>query len=284
MRFVRALTAALLLLSVALAPGPARAESELLLATTTSVRDSGLLDAILPRFSEQTGVKVRTIAVGSGAALRMGAAGNADVLITHAPERERELVASGAIAARAPFMHNHFVIAGPAGDPADVSGADSPEVAMQRIRSMNAPWVSRADDSGTHMREQALFRSAGLAADPDWENVTRTGSGMGATLQVAGERRAYVLSDLGTFLAFRERVGLVAHSRPAPSLRNVYSVLHVNPERFDGRVNADGALKLETYLLAEPTQRAIAGFGVERFGRPLFQPLSDEEGDGADDD
>jgi tungstate transport system substrate-binding protein len=264
----------LLALGLALA-GCARSEpeSELLLATTTSVRDSGLLDALLPAFSERTGIQVRTIAVGSGAALRMGEEGNADVLLTHAPEREKALVDSGVLAARRELMENHFVIAGPPEDPAEVRAAESAPDAYRRLHAANAPYASRADDSGTHMRERALLAAAGLDADADWEAVTRTGSGMGATLQVAGERRAYVLSDLGTFLAFQERTGLAALSGADPALRNVYSVMRVSPDRFPERLNTENAIALESYLLAAETQRAIGRFGTERFERPLFRPL-----------
>jgi tungstate transport system substrate-binding protein len=261
-----------LCLVLALAPLPSAAEESVLLATTTSVRDSGLLDALLPGFTERSRIRVRVVAVGTGAALRMGAEGNADLLLTHAAAAEEELVASGAVLGRTPFMENHFVIAGPAGDPAAVAAAASPEDAFGRIAALPAPYVSRGDDSGTHKREVALLEAAGLPAEGGWEGFATTGSGMGLTLQVAGERKAYVLSDVGTFLAFRDVTGLVALSRPAPSLRNVYAVLRVSPERFP-RVRAEAAEKLEAFFLERATQERIAGFGKERFGRPLFRPL-----------
>jgi tungstate transport system substrate-binding protein len=249
-------------------------DAKVLLATTTSVRDSGLLDTLVPVFEERTGIAVQVVAVGTGAALRMGAEGNADVLLTHAPEAEQEIVATGALVDRRPFMENYFVIAGPAADPAQVASAGSPEDALRGIAGSGAPFVSRADDSGTHKREVALFESAGLDPAETWEGFTRTGTGMGLTLQVAGERRAYVLSDLGTFLAFQARTGLVALSTPAPSLRNVYSVLRVDPERFAGRVHGAQAQRFADFLLEAETQRVIGEFGRERFGRPLFTPLS----------
>ncbi|MBW2271423.1 MAG: substrate-binding domain-containing protein [Deltaproteobacteria bacterium] len=267
-RFWPAVVAALL----GLAPVAAAADDSLLLATTTSVRDSGLLDALLPAFRERSGIRVQVVAVGTGAALRMGAEGNADVLLTHAPTSEAELVATGAVVDRRPFMQNHFVLAGPAADPAAVREAETPEAALQRIAALPAAFVSRADDSGTHKREVALLRAAGLPEAGGWEGFAKTGTGMGLTLQVAGERGAYVLSDIGTFLAFRERTELVVLSRPADSLRNVYSVLRVNPERFS-RVNARGARALEEFLLEEAVRERIADFGRERFGRPLFVPL-----------
>ncbi len=244
----------------------------ILLATTTSVRDSGLFDTLVPRFQARSGIHVRVVAVGTGAALRMGREGNADVLVTHAKAGEEELVALGAALSRVPFMQNHFVIAGPAEDPAGVARAASPADAMRALASLGAVWVSRGDDSGTHRREQALLREAGLSEE-GWEAFVRTGSGMGLTLQVAGERRAYTLSDIGTFLAYAERTGLEALSKPAPSLRNVYAILRISPERFPGRLNAAGAARFAAFLLEPETREVIANFGVERFGRPLFAPL-----------
>jgi len=247
-------------------------EGDLLLVTTTSVRDSGLLSALLPIFQEQTGIRPQVVAVGSGAALRMGRDGNADVLLTHAPDGEEALVASGAAVRRTPIMENYFVIAGPPEDPAGVRAARSPADAIRRIADASARFVSRSDDSGTHRREVALFAEAGLDPERDWPGLSRTGAGMGQTLQVAGEKRAYVLSDIGTFLAFRERIGLESLSQPAPSLRNVYSVLRIDPERLDP-LRAERAEAFEAFMLDSETQRRIAEFGVERFGRALFVPL-----------
>ncbi len=249
-------------------------EPPLLLATTTSVRDSGLLDALLPDFSERTGIRVRTVAVGSGAALRMGAEGNADLLLTHAPDGEQALVASGAVESRRPFMENHFVIAGPPEDPAGVAGAETAVDAFRRIARNEAPYVSRGDGSGTHRREVALLEAAGIDRDGGWPNYSQTGSGMGLSLMVAGERRAYVLSDIGTFLAFRERIDLAVLSKPDPELRNVYSLLRVSPKRFPGQIHAEAARRLEAFFLDADTLERIAGFGRERYGRPLFRPLS----------
>jgi tungstate transport system substrate-binding protein len=258
---------------LALGAAPAAAEDDsMLLATTTSVRDSGLLDVLLPIFSERTGIRVRVVAVGTGAALRLGAEGNADLLLTHAQEAEEELVDSGAAVARTPFMENYFVLGGPPEDPAGVREAASPEEAFRRIAEAQAPYVSRADDSGTHKREKALLEAAGLDPAGGWPGFARTGSGMALTLGVAGERRAYVLSDAGTFLAFREHTGLVVLSQPVPALRNVYALLRVNPERFP-RVRAEAARKLEAFFLERATQERIAEFGRERFGKPLFRPL-----------
>jgi len=254
--------------------GPSEADEEvLLLATTTSVRDSGLLDELLPIFEERAGVRVKTIAVGTGAALRMGAEGNVDALLTHAPDSELELVATGAIVDRRPFMENFFVLAGPVDDPAGVAAAPTAAEAYRRMAKASARYISRGDDSGTHKRERALLAAAGLPETEAWPGFTQTGSGMGLTLQVAGQRRAYVLTDIGTFLAYREKIDLVSLSQPSPELRNVYSVSRVNPERAGARGNVAAAKAFADYLLEPETLARIAGFGVPRFGRPLFRPL-----------
>jgi tungstate transport system substrate-binding protein len=264
----------LLTVHLGLLGAPAGAtDREVLVATTTSVRDSGLLDELLPVFSKRTGIHVRVIAVGSGAALRMGSEGNADLLITHAPDAEAKLVASGAALSRRPFMENHFVIAGPPDDPAGIARAPSAVDAFRRLVEAQAPYVSRGDDSGTHRREVALLEAAGVPTAGGWEGFIRTGAGMGLTLQVAGERRAYVLSDIGTFLAFQKRIALTILSRPEPALQNVYAVLRVNPERFAGRIQARPASVLEAFLLGRKAQELIARFGRKRFGQPLFRPL-----------
>jgi tungstate transport system substrate-binding protein len=260
------------LLAVFACPEKAAEEGDLLLVTTTSVRDSGLLAALLPVFQERTGIRAQVIAVGSGAALRMGRDGNADVLLTHAPEGEEALVASGAAVSRRPVMENYFVIAGPPEDPAGVLDASSPANAIRRIADSSARFASRGDDSGTHRREVALMKEAGLDPDARWPGFLSSGAGMGQTLQIAGEKRAYVLSDIGTFLAFRERIELESLSKPTPSLRNVYSVVRVDPDRLDP-VRAECAEQFEMFMLDAETQRKIADFGRERFGRPLFQPL-----------
>jgi tungstate transport system substrate-binding protein len=257
-----------------IASGAAEAEDGvLLLATTTSVRDSGLLDELLPVFEQRAGVRVKTIAVGTGAALRMGAEGNVDVLLTHAPAAEQELLATGAVVSREPFMENYFVIAGPSEDPAGIHEAASPVEAYRRLAGAEVPYVSRGDDSGTHKRERALLRAAELPESEAWAGFTQTGTGMGLSLQVAGERRAYILSDIGTFLAYRARVGLTALSKESPELRNVYSILRVDPEKIPDALHVAAANEFAAFLVAPETQERIASFGVERFGRPLFRPL-----------
>jgi tungstate transport system substrate-binding protein len=254
----------------------AAGEETLLLATTTSVQDSGLLETLLPEFEKQSGIRTRVVAVGSGAALEMGARGDADLVLSHAPETEQRLLAEGAFVSRRPFMENFFVIAGPPEDPAGVRDAASAPDALRRIAAARAPWVSRGDDSGTHQRERALLEAAGLGRDARWDGFSSTGAGMGITLQVAGEKRAYTLSDLGTFLAFRARIGLEALSKQEASLRNEYSLLRPNPARLPaGRApTTDAADRFEAFLLDPATRARIAAFGADRFGSALFTPLA----------
>jgi tungstate transport system substrate-binding protein len=267
------ITLALCALSLAAWHPAAGEEAKLLLATTTSVQDSGLLDALLPVFRERTGIAVQVVAVGSGAALRMGSEGNADVILSHDPKGEQELVTSGAALARTPIMENYFVIAGPKEDPAKVAQAADPAAAFRAIAKALAPYVSRGDDSGTHRKEKQLLAAAGLDAAKPWEGFASTGAGMGLTLQVAGERRAYSLSDIGTFLAYRERTRLVRLTKDVPALLNEYSVLRIDPKRFAGRIHAEPAQRFEAFLADPDTQRRIGEFGQDRFGAPLFNPL-----------
>jgi len=248
-------------------------EREMLLATTTSVNDSGLLDDLLPEFTRETGIHVRVIAAGTGAALRMGAEGNADVLLTHAPPAEIKLLQQGVLISRTEFMENYFVLAGPPADPARAMKAGSIAQAYRNLAASGARYISRGDDSGTHRKEKMLLASAGLETKHPWEGFQSSGSGMGLTLQVAGERRAYVLSDIGTFLAFRERIGLVILSKPEPVLRNVYSVLQIDPKRFKHPIHSAEAKMFAQFLTRSEIQQRIARFGKKRFGRPLFRPL-----------
>ncbi len=264
-----------LLGGLVLCVGPAAAaepERSLLLATTTSVQDSGLLDALLPVFTQETGIKVRSVAVGTGAALRMGREGDVDVLLTHAPESEKALLEEGSIDRRVEIMENFFVLVGPKDDPAGIRSAASIADALRTLDAKRAPFVSRADDSGTHKREVALLTAAGLdpkGGRPGW---TRTGSGMGLSLQIASEKQAYILSDIGTFLAFEARTGLDVVSGPEAALRNVYAVLRVSPERFPKVHRAEADAFIDWFARPDVAAR-VADFGVARFGRALFVPI-----------
>ena len=266
---------------LALSAVPAHAEDakrSLVLASTTSVRDSGLMDELLPIFEKESGIHVQLVAVGSGAALKMGADGNADVLVTHAPGGEKELVESGALVDHQPFMENFFLIAGPAGDPAAIANAENAAAAIAKIAAKPAPYASRGDDSGTHKREQALFQEAGLEPNATWPGLVRTGQGMGATLQVAGEKRAYVLTDRATFQAFEERTQLApVHAAKSADLRNVYSVSRPDPAKWPaGRVDVEGAKAFAGFITSPATAEKIRAFGAKN-GAPLFAPLAGGE-------
>ena len=244
--------------------------NDLILATTTSTDDSGLLDVLVPAFEEATGYQVKIIPVGSGQALTMGRRGDADVLLVHAPSAEEEFVAEGYGTNRRLIMHNDFVVVGPADDPAGVREASNAPQALRTIASAEASFISRGDDSGTHQRELSLWEELGF--DPTGAGwYSEAGSGMAATLQVANQRNAYTISDRATYLAQLDVLDLAVLHEGDPRLLNIYHVMQVNPERFDA-VNASGAEAFVAFLVSEEAQALIADFGVERFGKPLFVP------------
>jgi tungstate transport system substrate-binding protein len=261
----------LTLASGLLLSGAARSQedSTIILATTTSTYDSGLLDSLVPLFEQARKIRVKIIAVGSGAALAMAARGDADAVLVHAPARELEYVRSGDLIEGRLVMHNDFVLAGPAKDPAGVLSCRDVACAMRAI-ARNGAFVSRGDRSGTHEMELALWRKAGITADSVSTRV-ETGQGMGATLDVAGQRNAYTLTDRGTLLAHPAGRSLRVVFEGDPQLLNVYHVYLVNPGRH-GRVNATAARAFVAFMASDPAQRAIGEFGRSRFGRPLFVP------------
>ena len=240
----------------------------LILATTTSTYDSGLLDEIVPRFEERTGITVKVIAVGTGAALRMAGEGNADAVLVHAPEAEAPYVASGDLVSGRLVMTNDFVIVGPPDDPAHAASASDLPAALAAIAAAGR-FVSRGDDSGTHKRELVLWERAGI----DSATLPReeTGQGMGATLTIASERRAYTLTDRATYLALRDVLDLTVLVEGDGSLLNLYHVHVVNPDRHDG-VAAEQAEAFAAFLLEPATQALIGRFRAEEFGRSLFTP------------
>ena len=252
---------------------PEPAIKEIILATTTSTQDSGLLDVLVPIFEGQSGYTVKTVAVGSGQALKMGEEGNADVLLVHAPTAEKELMAGGFGAERFLVMHNDFVIVGPADDPAGVKGGGSAVEALKKIASSSATFVSRGDDSGTHKAELALWKKAEIDPQGDW--YVESGQGMGATLKIAGEKAAYTLTDRATYLATREGLGLEILVEGDAVLLNVYNVITVNPEKWP-KVNNAGASAFAQFLIADETQKVIGEFGVDKYGQPLFTPDADK--------
>lgn len=256
--------------------GPAR--PELMLATTTSVYDSGLLEAILPDFEARHNARVRVIAVGTGQAFELGRRGDADVLLVHDPAGEEAFLSAGYGSARYEVMYNDFVLVGPADDPAGIAGMKSAAEALALIAERQALFCSRGDDSGTHRREKALWESAGAVPAGPW--YLSLGQGMGDTLIFANEKQAYTLTDRATFLSMQDRLpnlrlllgGATPAENPDPTLRNVYSLILVNPARYP-HVQAEAAQALAEYLTSPETREAIARFGRERYGQPLFHPL-----------
>ncbi len=241
---------------------------ELLLATTTSVNDSGLLDDLVPVFEDETDINVKVIAVGTGAALRMGELGNADALFVHAPPSEKDLVLAGDVINRRLVAFNDFLIVGPIADPAGLAGITDVESALTLISDAEANFVSRGDDSGTHKKEQALWAAAGIQPSGNW--YLESGQGMGASLNVADQRRAYILTDRATFLALSIRLDLVPLSETDPLLINLYSAMQVDPDK--GRINADAASAWIDFLLRDDIQTRIGEFRREEFGQSLFVP------------
>lgn len=250
-------------------PDPAEGNNQIILATTTSTQDSGLLDFLLPIFQDESGYLVKTIAVGTGKALKMAEEGNADVLLVHAPSAEKELVAKGFGIDRSLIMHNDFVILGPTDDPASISGLESATDAFEIILNSNSLFVSRGDDSGTHKKELSIWDQIG--GRPDVEQYLESGQGMAATLRIASEKNAYTLTDRATFLANQEMMELVILVEGDSQLLNVYHVMAVNPEKWP-QVNYTGAQAFTAFLIANDTQDKIGNFGVDIYGQPLFFP------------
>ncbi len=255
--------------AVALAPMPALASPSVVLATTTSTQDTGLLDVLVPAFEKSSGFTVKTIAAGTGAALAMGERGDADVLLVHAPGAEQVYMAKGRGLSRALVMHNAFIVVGPASDPARVKGAATAQDGFAAIARAQATFVSRGDDSGTNIKELALWKAAGALPEGSW--YVKTGGGMADALRVASQKAAYTLTDDGTYLAQRATLALVPLVEDAKDLRNAYHVIVVKP--LAGRVsNQPGGEAFAAFVTSPEGQRIIAAYGRERFGRPLFAP------------
>jgi tungstate transport system substrate-binding protein len=246
---------------------------EIILATTTSTYDSGLLDELLPIFESQTGFIVKTVAVGTGKALKMGNDGNADVLLVHAPAAEMELMDGGSGAERLLVMHNDFVLVGPTEDPAGIKGMSDAAEALAKIQIEGVTFVSRGDDSGTHKKELSLWAKAGTVPEGDF--YLESGQGMGSTLRIASEKSANTMTDRATYLATRDDLNLDILVEGDPVLLNVYHVITVNPEKWP-KINYDGATALAKFLVMPETQAAIAEFGVDKYGQPLFFPDADK--------
>jgi tungstate transport system substrate-binding protein len=251
------------------------ANPTIILATTTSTQDSGLLDVLVPMFEEQTGYVVQTIAVGTGAALKMGEEGNADVLLVHAPAAEVTLMDAGFGKDRMLVMHNDFIIVGPAADPAGIKGTAVVD-AYKAISAAKSPFITRGDDSGTHKAELALWKKAELdptTFSPDF--YISSGQGMGASLTIASEKGAYIFTDRATYLASKDNLELDILVEGDNALLNVYHVITVNPEKWPA-ANYDGAMAFAKFITDPATQAVIAEFGVDKFGQPLFYPDADK--------
>ncbi len=254
----------------------AHAADRIILATTTSTYDSGLLDYILPKFEEATGLQVDVVAVGTGQALAMGANGDADVVLVHARAREEQFVAEGHGTARYDVMYNDFVIVGAPDDPAGIKGLESATEAFRRIAEAEATFVSRGDDSGTHIKELSIWEAAGLHPDEFGDWYIAAGQGMGAVLTMANELGAYTLSDRATYLARRadeesEALTLEILLEGDPTLFNPYGVIPVSPTKHPG-VNYEGAQKFVDWLIDVETQALIGSY--QRYGQTLFTPDS----------
>jgi len=244
-------------------------QKNIILATTTSTQDSGLLDKLIPVFEKQTGYFVKTIAVGSGQAMKMGEKGEADVLLVHSPAAEKKFVEEGYGVNRRLVMHNDFIIVGPAADVAKIKGVKSSAEALKKIAGAGVLFVSRGDNSGTHAKEKTLWTKAGITpAGQKW--YQETGLGMGQTLNVASEKKGYTLADRGTYLATKN-LGLEILNQGDAALLNIYHVIEVNPAKWS-KVNVDGAKAFADFMVSKNTQTIIKTFGVDKYGSPLFFP------------
>lgn len=259
-------------LFLTLLPASASAQrSPVILSTTTSTQDSGLLDVLVPMFEQKTGYTVKTIAVGTGQALALAARGEADVVLAHAPPLEKKYVVDGKMLDRRLVMYNDFVIIGPADDPAKIKGMKKAADAMKAIASTASRFVSRGDNSGTHVLEKTLWKLAGVEPQGAW--YIEAGQGMGATLGIADDRKAYTLTDRGTYLAFQKRVRLPILVEGDKPLLNIYSVMRVNPSNGP-KINSAGGAAFAEFVLSPETQAVIKTFGVEKYGQPLFVPVA----------
>ena len=246
------------------------AEKTIILATTTSTQDSGLLDVLIPLFEKKAGFMVKTIAVGSGQAMAMGERGEADVLLVHSPDAEKKFMEKGFGSTRQIVMHNDFIIVGPAADPAKIMGVKPAADAFKKIAETQSLFMSRGDNSGTHAKEKAVWKASGsVYTGQKW--YQETGLGMGQTLGVAAEKKGYTLADRGTYLSLKNKLGLEILCEGDKALVNVYHVIVVNPAKWP-KVNAAGARAFADFMVSKEAQTVIKEFGVDRFGQPLFFP------------
>ena len=254
-----------------LAAGEAQSGKSIILSTTTSTQDSGLLDVLVPLFEKKTGYSVKTASVGTGQALELAARGEADVALVHAPSLEKKYVADGKLLNRRLVMYNDFVIIGPQNDPAKIKSTKSSVQAMKLVADSQSRFVSRGDNSGTHNLEKALWKQAGVEPKGAW--YIESGQGMGATLGIANERNAYTITDRATYLAFQKRVALPILLEGDKPLLNIYSVMEVNPANGP-RINTAGGKAFADFMVAPETQAVIKKFGMDKYGQALFVPVA----------
>ena len=258
--------------------GCSSGSDELILATTTSTQDSGLLDVLIPQFEKEHDYKVKTIAVGSGEALRLAGEGEADVVLAHSPKAEEDFMAAGNGESRLVVMHNDFIIVGPVDDPAGIKGATNAGDAFKKIATAEALFLSRGDQSGTNTKELSLWTSAGIQPSGTW--YQETGQGMGATLNVASDKQGYTLSDRGTYLAQKANLDLELLVEGDKALFNQYHVIVVDPKKHSN-VNAEGARAFASFITSPTVQATIAQFGVKQYGQALFISDAGKEAAGA---
>ncbi len=265
-----AIIALVFLSSILVVPSVDAQQKNIILATTTSTQDSGLLDVLIPIFEKKTGYFVKTIAVGSGQAMAMGQKGEADVLLVHSPETEKKFVADGYGINRRLIMHNDFIVVGSSTDPAKIKGIKSTTEVFKKIAATQTLFMSRGDNSGTHAKEKAIWKAASVKYEGEkW--YQQTGLGMGQTLNVASEKRAYTLADRGTYLALKKNLALDILAEGDAILLNIYHVIEVNPTKFP-KVNAPGGKAFADFMVSKETQDIVKTFGVDKFGSPLFFP------------
>lgn len=254
----------------AASPAPTKASGTLILATTTSTQDSGLLDVLVPMFEQETGYTVKTVAVGSGQAIQMGSNGDADVLLVHSPAAEKKTVDAGDGIERTLVMHNDFIIVGPSSDPSGVKAAKTTNDAMTAIGTGKAHFISRGDNSGTNALELNLWKA--ISVTPKGQSwYEETGQGMGATLQVASQKAAYTISDRATYLAQKKNLSLDILFEKDKALLNVYHVIVVNPAKH-ANVKVVAARAFAAWLVRDDIQKFIGTFGVDKYGQQLFIP------------
>ena len=254
--------------SASFSPSPSPVRPDLLLATTTSTQDSGLLDVLIPDFEKKTGYKVKTSAVGTGAALAIGARGDADVVLVHAPSLEVDFMKQGNGDRRLFVMHNDFIVVGPPADPAKIKGKPVLD-ALKALGAAQATFISRGDNSGTDVLEKSLWKQAGITPAKPW--YIEAATGMGQTLQIASEKNAYTITDRATYLSQKSHLQLDIINGGDPPLLNYYHVITVSPTKFP-KVNFAGANAFADYLVHPDTQKIIAAFGLDKFGQQLFFP------------